>query len=353
MAKERLHELKQTKSEFKVSGIVTGTKSKRFYKSGNSANGAWNAVEFGITFDEGKTVYLSMRGFTRSEVFYYKKGEGSAKGDTKRVPWRDRNKAPGAGYALIGVDLSVGKDETGKNINSTMTEYDAVEHLRANLRDGDSVLVVGELQFSSYTDRNGETKKRTELVPTKIYYTGEPIVFSEQDKPGTCEFYNTLVFSGIDKEMDDRDKHTGRYILSGFSVSYANVEPVSFIMNKSSAKLADNMRKKLKYGNAIKTYGRVDVIVDTSTVEEEDDGWGERSPMQRINSPVRREYVVYKADPKTIDVESYSEEAIAMAIRKIKAAKTAEENFNGKAKKNITIEVDDDWSVDDSEDAPW
>lgn len=353
MAKERLHELKETKSEFQVRGIVTGTKSKRFYKSGNSANGAWNAVEFGITFDEGKTVYVSMRGFTRNEVFYYKKGEDGAKGDTKRVPWKDRNKTPGAGYNLIGVSLSVGKDADGKNINSTMTEFDAVEHIAKNFHDGDSVKVVGTLQFSSYTDRNGETKKRTELVPTKIYYTGEPIVFSEQDKPGTCEFYNTLVFSGIDKEMDERDKPTGKFILSGFSVGYNSVDPVSFVMNESSAKLAGNMKKKLKYGNAIKTYGRVDVIVDASTVETEDDGWGEPSPLQRINSPVRREYVVYKADPDTIDTDTYSEESIAVALKRIRAAKTAEENFSGKAKKNITVEVDDDWSVDDSEDTPW
>ena len=41
---ERIHNLKQTSANFQVSGIITGTKSQKFYKSGDK----WNTVEFGV-----------------------------------------------------------------------------------------------------------------------------------------------------------------------------------------------------------------------------------------------------------------------------------------------------------------
>ena len=167
-----------------------------------------------------------------------------------------------------------------------------------------------------------------------------------------CEFENTLVFSSIDKEMDENDKATGRFILSGYSIGYNSVENVSFIIDADHTKLANNLKKAMRPGYSIKTYGRVEVINDISAVEEDDsDGWGESSPFERVNSPTRREYVVYRADPNSIEKEDYSEDKITEAIRKINAAKTAKENFGEKASTNNDV---DDWGSDDSiNDSPW
>ena len=111
MGKEKLHDMKQTSSSFQTRGVVIGTKSQRFYKSGTSDNGKWNSLELGVKIAENKIVYLTMRGFPRAEVYYYKKGENGAKGTTKAVKWADRNKAPGKDYKLIGFNISTGKDE--------------------------------------------------------------------------------------------------------------------------------------------------------------------------------------------------------------------------------------------------
>ena len=120
MAKERLHELKQTTNSFQVRGIVSGTKSKRFYTNGTSKGGnAWNAVELGVKIAENKYIYVKLNGFTRDDVFYYKKGESGAKGTTTKVQWKDRHKAPSKDHRLIGVNISTGKNEDGKNINKT------------------------------------------------------------------------------------------------------------------------------------------------------------------------------------------------------------------------------------------
>ena len=355
MAKEKLHELKQTTNSFQMRGQIVGTKSKRFYNSGNTKTGGnWASVEFGVKINEGKTVYLTLRGFPRDEVFYYKKGENGAKGTTQKVAWKDRHKAPSKDHRLIGVNLSTGKDEDGKNINTTMTEYDAVEWLHNNLNDNDSVFIKGNLQFSSYTSRDGQTKRKVELVPTQISYANEAINFSAENFTEMCEFENTLVFSSIDQEMDENDKATGRFILSGYDIKFNSVEPVSFIIDEDHKKLAQNIKKAMKSGYSIKTYGRVEVISDISAVEEEDDGWGESSPMERLNSPVRREYVVYKADPNSIEKEDYTEDAIATAIKKIKAAQEAAKNFGDKP----TVDTGDDGSDwgdtdDDDGDEPW
>ena len=354
MAKERLHEMTETSSSFQVRGIVTNTKGKRFYRSGVDKNkNQWNGMEFGVKIGDQKTVFVTLNGFPRSEVFYYKRGEGSAKGDTKRVPWKNRKNSPGEGYRLIGVNVSTGKDADGKNINETLTEYDAIEWMHENLKDGDSVFIKGNLQFSSYTDRNGQTRKKVELVPTQISYTQKPVDFDAEDYVEMAEFENTLVFSGIEPELDEKDQKTGRYVLSGWSVGYNSVEAVSFIVDAAHSKLALNLKKAMKTGYAIKTYGRIEVINDVAQVESDDDGWGEASPMERrTNGPTRREYIVYKADPTSIEKTKYSEEGIAAAIRKIKAAKNAEKNFGESVNSSTSVDLDD-WGADDSEESPW
>lgn len=358
MAKERIHELKQTENSFQLIGVITGTEKNRFYKNGDTKNGGkWNSLEFGVKINDGKTIYCTLKGFPRSEVFYYKKGEKGAKGTTQKVSWNNRHKSPGAGYRLIGVNISTSKDDQGKNVNESFTEYDAVEFLHGHLHDGDNVFIRGSLEFSSYTDRNGQLKRKVELVPNQISYTTSPVNFAANDFVEMAEFENTIVFSSIDKEEDENGKATGRFILSGYSVGYNNVETVNFIIDADHAKVASAIKKKMKSGNSIKTYGRISVQNNVEAAPAEDDGWGstETSPMERVTAPTIREYVVYKVDGSTFDTETYSEKAIAEALKKIKAAREAAANFGEKPESNAGAS-DDDWGADDDDDMgndPW
>lgn len=365
MAKELLHNLKKTDNMFQLRGKVSGVKSQNFYKSGTGkSGGAWNKIQFGVQVAEGKTVYVTLNGYTRPEVFFYAKGENGAKGTTKRVAWKDRHHSQGEGFNLIGIRLSVGKDDNGNNLNRTFTEYDAVEQLHRTLKDGEDLFIKGTIDFSSYTDKNGQTKRSINLVPNQISFTQQPIDFSAEGFKEMAEFENTIVFSSIDQEEDESGKATGRFILSGYSIGYNTVENVSFIMDADHKKLATAIKKKMKIGNSIKTYGRIDVINNIAEVEveAEDDGWnvaGEASPLEkqnRANGPTVREYVVYRVATETFDTETYSEKEIAAALKKIKAAKEATTNFGDKpvTKANIDIEVDDDWGTDDfDDDTPW
>lgn len=354
MAKEKLHDMKQTYNSFQCRGIVSRTESQQFYKDKIGSNKDGISVNFGVKINDKKEVYITLTGYPRKEVYYYKKGENGAKGTSKAVAWKDRKKSPGEGYSLIGVKISTGKDKDGNNINTVFTEYDAVSYLKENLRDGDSVFINGKIEFRSWIGQNGQTVRRINLVPSQISYTKKPIDFEADDYKEMCEFENTLVFQSIDKEEDENGKTTGRFVLSGWSIGYNSVENVSFIIDEEDAKVAGAIKKKMKTGNSIKTYGYVSVKNNIETADLEDDGWGstKTSPMERVNAPVIREYVVYKVDGSTFDTETYSEKEIAEAIRKIKAAKTASENFGEKPNTNIDS---DDWGSDDftDDDSPW
>ena len=273
MAKDRLHELKQTSATFQTRGVVFGMKKDKAYQSGTTKTGSqWNSIEFGLNINNNKSIFIKLNGFPRSEVYYYKSAEKKGeKGTTKKVAWKDRKKSPGEGFRLIGINISTGKDENDKNINEMFVEYDAVEHLHKSLKDGDSLFVKGNMVFSSYVDRNDQPQRKVELVPTQISYTQEPINFAADDFKEMAEFENTLVFSDIEKETGEDGKHTGRFILTGYSIGYSTIEPVSFIIDADHAKLAGNIKKKLKSSNSIKTYGRIDVVTNFSTVEEDDD----------------------------------------------------------------------------------
>lgn len=349
MAKERVHNLKATSATFQARGIVSGVKSKNFYSSGTTKSGsAWNSLQFGLTINNDKTIYLTLKGFMRDKVYYYNSTEKKTVG----VAWNQRKQSPGEGFRLIGTNISTGIDEqSGKNINEMFVEYDAVEYLHEALKDGESLFIKGNVEFSTFT-KNGEVVKKKELVPTQISYTKNPVDFDAENFEEEALFDNVLVYSGIEKEKDENDKDTGRFILSGYSVSYSDVVPVSFIIEQKNSKLALNLKKKLRVGNSIHTWGRINVDVDVTSVEdEEDDGWGETSKMEnnRLNKHVTREYVIFRADPSTIDTDTYSEKDIQDAIKKIKAAKTAESNFNG-----VAVDTDD-WGDDAGDDgeAPW
>lgn len=353
----RIFDLKQTTSTFQLRGVVTGVKSKRFYTSGTTKNySSWNAIEFGVMVNDKKPIYVKMNGFPRNEVYYYKRGENGAKGTTQRVSWANRKQSPGDGYRLIGVNISTGKSSDGKNVNEMFTEWDAIEYLRDNLNDGDSVFIRGNVEFDTYTDKNGNVQRKITLVPNQVFYTQDPVDFNADDFEEEALFENVLVYTGIEKEMDENDKHTGRFILTGYSVKYNDIVPIQFIVDADHAKLAANLKKKMKPYNSIHVYGKINVSVDTSVVEESssnDDGWGEDSKMEqrRVNAPIRREYIVFKGDPSTIDVDTYSEKSIADALKAIKNAKDAVKNFTGK-EENTGVS-NDDWGVDDDEEEPW
>ena len=355
----KLFELPQTKGTFQVRGIVSGVEKDNFYTEKKTKTGNdFRMVNFGVEYEDKKTIYPSLNGMPRDKVYFSKKDKDTGNTDTKAIAWKDRIKKAPEGYRMIGVlaGLQKIKDENGKvrNDNKTLTEYDACEYISENLQDGDSVFVKGNLEFGSYTNKDGEVSRTTKFVPTQISLCQKDVDFEAEDYAPAHDFTQTIVFVGIDQEREN-DKPTGRFVVDAKIVNYNSIESAEFIIE--DAKLAKQMRSGLKPYNSIQVHGHINVVNNVEDVndEEDDDCWGESNDMdnKRVFAPTHRELIITGAKPSTIDKETYTEKAIDEAIKKVNASKKAEQDFSGKAES--TSNVDDDWGDDasDDEDEPW
>lgn len=355
----KLFELPQTKGTFQVRGIVSGVEKDNFYTEKKTKTGKdFRMVNFGVEYEDKKTIYPSLNGMPRDKVYFSKKDKDTGNTDTKAIAWKDRIKKAPEGYRMIGVlaGLQKIKDENGKvrNDNKTLTEYDACEYISENLQDGDSVFVKGNLEFGSYTNKDGEVSRTTKFVPTQISLCQNDVDFEAEDYAPAHDFTQTIVFVGIDQEREN-DKPTGRFVVDAKIVNYNSIESAEFIIE--DAKLAKQMRSGLKPYNSIQVHGHINVVNNVEDVndEEDDDCWGESNDMdnKRVFAPTHRELIITGAKPSTIDKETYTEKAIDEAIKKVNASKKAEQDFTGK--EESTSNVDDDWGDDasDDEDEPW
>ena len=355
----KLFELPQTKGTFQVRGIVSGVEKDNFYIEKKTNTGKdFRMINFGVEYEDKKTIYPSLNGMPRDKVYFSKKDKDTGNTDTKAIAWKDRIKKAPEGYRMIGVlaGLQKIKDENGKvrNDNKTLTEYDACEYISENLQDGDSVFVKGNLEFGSYTNKDGEVSHTTKFVPTQVSLCQKDVDFEAEDYAPAHDFTQTIVFVGIDQEREN-DKPTGRFVVDAKIVNYNSIESAEFIIE--DAKLAKQIRSGLKPYNSIQVHGHINVVNNVEDVndEEDDDCWGESNDMdnKRVFAPTHRELIITGAKPSTIDKETYTEKAIDEAIKKVNASKKAEQDFSGKAES--TSNVDDDWGDDasDDEDEPW
>ncbi len=319
MAK-RLIDLQETKGTFQLQGIVTGTSKDNFYKEGNTHSGkAMRRLSFGITYNSDKTLYVSMQGFEQDNVYFSKTVNKETTVD--KVPWNDRFTYNREGFRLIGNNIGVTKmmDTNGNYVNDKkyLTDFDACAQISKNLKDGDSVYVRGKIDYSSSFDDNGNKRSYIKFVPTQVSLC-TPVNFESEDFKSHNDFNQVIIFMGIEKTEDNR------FTVSAKIVTYNSIEDAEFII--TDFKLAKLFRNNLKPGNAIKVSGH---IVNSVSVEQvnDDDVWGERDSMERIETPIKREFIITGAKPNTLDTQTYSISKIEEANAKIINANKAEKDF--------------------------
>ena len=331
--------LPQTRGSFQVRGKVTGTSRENFYTEKlTKTDKPWRQVTFGAQFDKDSTIYLSLNGMERDNVWFSKKAE-NGKVDTEEVAWKDRFTFAKEGYSLIGVNVGVKKvkDDKGNDVNDKkrLTEYDACKEISDNLVDDKTVFVRGSIEYGSYKD-----KHTTKFVPNQVSLAKD-IDFEAEDFSALADFTQVIVFMGITPN-EDKTKAT----VAAKIINYNSVEDAEFIITDMN--LANVFRKNLKPYTSIKVWGNISVEKDTTEVETTD-CWGAANSMERVNTPTIRELIITGADPETIDTTTYTEAEIDKAIENAKVSKNAEKDFG-----NST----DGWgsvgsSADDDEDCGW
>ena len=347
--KSRLFNLPETKGSFQLKGIVNGTEKDGFYREIKTrSNKDMRMINFGVSYSEGSTLYVNMQGMEQDRVYYSKRAEKQGeKPDTVAVPWTDRFSYNRDGYRLIGKNIGVKKkiDETGKTVNDKkiLTDFDACKEVGENLKDGASVFIRGNLDYSSFLDNSGNKKTSTKLIPNQVSLCAD-VNFSDENFTQQNDFNQVIIFMGIDQEKEN-DKPTGRFVVTAKIVTYSNIEDVEFIIENRD--LANKFKKSLKPYNAIKVSGHMVSSTQAETVTDEDD-WGEEDAIEKVTAPTKREFIITGAKGSTIDKELYTEEKIVEAMMKIANANKAENDFGD--------DSDDDWGAteewnDDSDEA--
>lgn len=349
--KGRLFDLPETKGSFQLKGIVSGTEKDNFYKEiKTKSNKDMRMINFGVNYANGNTLYVNMQGMEQDKVYFSKKAEKPGeKADTVAVPWTDRFSYNREGYRLIGKNIGVKKkvDESGKTVNDKriLTDFDACKEVNENLKDGASVFIRGNLDYSSFLDNSGNKKTSTKLIPNQISLCAD-VDFDDENFTQQNDFNQVIIFMGIEQEKEN-DKPTGRFIVTAKIVTYSNIEDVEFIIENKE--LASKFKKSLKPYNAIKVSGHMVTSTQTEIVVD-DDNWGEEDAIEKVTAPTKREFIITGAKGSTVDKELYTEENVAEAMAKIANANKAKNDFGSDT---------DDWGDadlpfgDSDEDEAW
>ena len=344
--KGRLFDLPETKGAFQLKGVVSGMEKDTAFKEIKTKSGKpMRMLNFGTSYLDGETLYVNLQGMEQENVYFSKRAEKKGeKADTVKVPWADRFSYNREGYRMIGKNIGVKKkvDSEGKTVNDKkiLTDFDACKEVKENLKDGASVFIRGNLDYSSFTDDNGNKRTSTKLVPNQISLCSE-VNFDDEKFEKQNDFNQVIIFMGIEQEKDDNDKPTGRFIVLAKIVTYSNIEDVQFIIEDKA--LAKKFKNSLNTYNAIKVSGHMVSSIQTETVTTD-----EEDSMEKVSAPTKREFIITGAKGSSIDKELYTEENVTEAIAKIKNANKAEESFGS--------DSNDDWGSadgldDDSEEA--
>ncbi len=337
----------ETKGQFQVRGIVSGTEKDNFFKQiTTKSDKQMRMINFGVEFKPDAKMYVGFNGMEQDYVYFSKQVKdenGKTKNETEKVPWKDRFTFKKEGFRPIGVNVGVVKktDDKGNEVNDkkVLHQYDACKEIGDNLVDDVSVFIKGNITYSTY-----EGKHQTRFEPNQISLC-KPVDFEDESFAPMANFQQKIIFMGITPNEDKT-----KFMVEAKIVTYNTIEDAEFVILDS--KLAALFKKNLKPYMSIEVWGDINVEKNEEEVSE-DDGWGEKNQMKRTNSPDIRELVIKGADPKSIDKEVYSQENLDAAIEKLKNNKKAKEEYNGGESSDGWGSVSQLTEGEDDEDDPW
>lgn len=355
MAKGRIFNLPETKGQIKVRGLVTGTKKDKFYEQTVSNSGdVYNKVKFGVKVSKDSVVNTELNEKKQERAYFYKKPEVKGeKGIVESVSydsWKTFNKE---GFSVIGMKNALERElnEKGELRNKTITlpNFDAVDYVASKLSDDTPVMVLGEVDFSSFTNKEGDLIKFKRFVPKQIYLSSD-MDFEKEDFKQVSDFNHKIIFMSIEKDEESTEP---RFLLQAKIVKYSTIEDVEFVV--VNPKMASKMKKSIKPYTAFDVWGVINCEVEEEEVELEDDGWGSApNPFEtkKFNS-YKCDLVITGINPDSFDVETYKESNIEEAMKAIENNKKAKSDFGdsdddswGDPKPNTSSDEDDDFDWD-------
>lgn len=343
--------LPQTKGQFQLCGLSTGTEKDKFYSETltKTSQKPFRMINFGLQVDKETTIYVNLNGGEQDKVYFSKtitdeKDKKKKETIVEEVAWKDRFKWNKEGFRLIGVNVGVKKivkDNKTVNDKKSLTPYDACKEISDNIKDDQSLFIKGNIDYSHF-DSNGNTRRAVKFIPNQVSLCSKDVNFDAEDFISTNFFTQTIVFTGIEQDQEDKNK----FIVSAKIIGFNSVEDAEFIILDKN--LAGLFKKNLKPYWSLTVSGKINMSKDVEEITNNDECWGEENKMNKINAPMIRELIITGADPKSIDKDTYSEKLIEEAMAKINVNKRAENDYGSGENWGSSSNLNGDNSSDDA-----
>ena len=308
MAKAK--KLEQTRGEFKIKGLVKGIDRDNAYEegvrpSGRYAGRTFRKLNLGIQTSENNQLRLGMFSYEPDEVFLWnndkRKKDPNYKGE--RIPFEEylqkKEILKANGTAVLQARIGVDYDDDGKLISHGLTTYEASEEIYDNIDNDDSVYVEGQISYSEYKNRQDEMVTGINYNVNRLFKSNTDFDLRAEDYEEQDYYEQQFVY--VDSMIDKAKK---QLVVIGRIIDYQeNTVDTNFVINygedKGMAKLAENMKKKFKFGDLVTVFGQlVNRSVEQDVEEEEDDllsalgGKAQPSHAKRANFTYEREMTI-------------------------------------------------------------
>jgi hypothetical protein len=274
--------LEKCKGSFRVAGIIRGKdnpSNNNGYKEGEftDKNGKvrkYRSIRFLVQTSPTNIIPVELFGSERDTAVLYNRQTKVS----KKVAWGIRHNKPDEGYSLI------------------IPEYDLVKIIHESFHDGDSVVVIGEPQFSQYVNKNGDTVPQTRYIIRQMYKATNDIDFNSPNFKENNSFSQDIIVDTM--EIDGDKLYIHAYITDPYKSTVATTMVIEATKDQAFAR---NMLE-LQSGDKIRVNGiiRNEQIVENIQV---DDGWGTK---EKVATRIYRAMEVTGANPDTLEHNKYT-----------------------------------------------
>lgn len=301
-------ELKQQKGVFQAKGLIFGVSGQNFFKASDK-NADFKMMTFGLRVSNSENIFLTLNSMKPKEIWYSKsekQSDGKYKNETKKLEY---GRSAGEGWKAIGVSITLEKGENGKNVpTESYHNYDAIMYLKDHLKDDMPVFIKGNIEWSSFKDKDGNVKKSKKLIPTAVYLGDSAYDVNSPDWEKQCEFLQPIVFLGGERTEGKNYLNVGVVGYNAWEEGQLEVTDVVY----------SAFKEKMKPYYAINVSGKIvaEAVVEQEVVE--DDTWGEKTSIGKRKTPSVVKLIVDGAVGTTLNREDYKKQIIDKYIEWVK-----------------------------------
>lgn len=370
-------ELQQTKNSFKFIGKVTRFDKDGAFKEEQSTKGkregdTFRSLRFGVKTSENNDMTVQMFDYEPTEVFLWnsdkKKKNPNYKGDRIAFDkWeKQQEKLRNEGYSVLQTRIGLTHDESGKIVSKGLPSFVASDEIFHNLDNGDSVVVEGEIRYSTYKNRDDKLVEQKSFNIKKVFRLKD-IDFDSERFEEVTYFEQEMVF--VDADIDKKEKKAH---ITGRIIDYAkNYHDTQFVVDysadgrgngtdESMVKMAEAFKKKIKFGDVLKVFGNAVNRVIIEAVEGEDDDEDLLADLGGKSKPSHANYTaktyisemqihgIEALDKKVYTEDDFIKDDLIDEKPPAAPAKDDDDDFGGKKKPNSNPFEDDDEDGDDA-----